>query len=314
MTNILDDLDRSPKPAAPPPTEPSREGWGLFTDIEPAAYFLDPAPQPSLSNSSMDALLHETPLDFAFHHPRLNPDVAKDEAKATAEKRRGDIVHQLALGKGRGYAVGDFKDWRTKDAGSFKERAIADGLTPCLRHQFEEAEIMAEVIREKVKRVLDGAAYETEVVALWQEKTEAGPIWCRAMFDIWCEERATIIDPKVTAQLYDGTIERHAINMGWDRQAALYPHAVGMILPQLAGRVQFADLLVKPSAPFTSRFWGPEKGWDHTSIKQCREAMERFGACFYAGKWPGFGDEKHYGALPVWEAKRREAVELGEAR
>lgn len=302
--------DPKPKPEA----KPVPEGWRMIPDVDPVAYFADDigAPQPTFSNSLASILLKETPLDAAYRHPKLNPDYV-DEAKKTAALYRGDVVHQLALGKGRGFAVGDFKDWRTKDAQSFKERAEAEGLTPILASKFEEAEIMAEVLKEKIKRVLDGAAYETEVAFLYQEETPSGPIWVRGMIDVWCPERGIILDPKVTGTLYDESVGRQLVNMGWDRQLALYERAVGMIDPRLAGRVRAFDLMVKPEAPFTSRLVALERAWRHSSVKLLQSAMETFGACLYGGRWPGFGDDAHYIPCPTWEAVRRERAETGEA-
>lgn len=296
---------------APSAAEASREGWRLIPDVDLEAYYADQlTPDPSLSNSGMKLLLNETPLDFAFNHPRLNPDA--EAIAATVAQRRGDVVHQLALGKGRGYAIGEFADWRTGAAKAFRDEAIAEGLTPIKRADFDEAEIMAGVIRDRIKEALDGAAYETEVAIIWQEQTSAGPIWCKGLMDVWCEELATILDPKTTARLYDGTVERHLLDMGWDRQASLYPHGVGMVRPELAGRVKFADLMVKPKPPFTSRLVGIDKAWEYSSIKQCQLAIERFGRCLYAGRWPGFGTSVDRLVMPSWEDKRREAAELGE--
>jgi len=310
--NVFDDLDREPVPAKAADAGPDRTGWGLVYDMPAETYHADPCPQPSLSNSGMGILLSETPLDFAYQHPRLNPDAA-DRVAETVAMRRGDIVHQLALGKGSGYAVGDFPDWRTKEAKSFRDNAIAEGLTPIKRDAFEEAEIMAEVIRERIKETLDGAHYETEVAFMYQESTPSGPIWVRGLMDVWSEETATILDPKITANLYDGKVERHLLNMGWDRQGALYPHAIGQIFPELAGRVNFADLLIKPTPPFTSRAVGISKAWEYSAVKECERAFDIFGRCLYAGKWPGFGSKVDRVEMPTWESKRREAIELGGA-
>jgi hypothetical protein len=285
-----------------------RSRWGLFHDVDIAAYHAGFIEDVTLSQGGMGRLLNETPLDFAFANPQLNPDAEK--LKATVAMHRGDVTHQLALGKGRGYAVGDFADWRTKEAKSFRDNAIADGLTPIKRAEFEDAEVMAEVIQERIKEALDGADYQTEVAFLYQEMTEAGPIWVRGMMDVWCEERDMILDPKITPQLYDAMVGRQLVNMGWDRQAALYSHAVGMILPERAGRIKFRDLMVKPSEPFTSRIVALEKAWEYSAIKQCRMAMELFGKCLYAGRWPGF-EGVHFVQLPGWEDKRREAQEIG---
>lgn len=312
-TDIHDELNREradkPKTAT---DKISREGWGLFPDITPEQYHLDPCPEASISNSGMTRLLNETPLDFAYNHPKLNP-AARDDAKATAAMRRGDIVHQLALGKGKGYAIGDFADWRTKDARSFRDNAIADGQTPVKRSDFEEAEVMAGVIVERIREALDGADYQTEVVGMYQEQTAAGPIWVRFMMDVWSPELNVILDPKVTANLYDAKVERHLLNMGWDRQAALYTRAIGMIFPDRAGRVEFADLMIKPEAPFTSRLVSIDRAWLNSSVRQCQRAFDIFGACYYAGNWPGFPPTIDRVRIPHWEDKRREAEELGAA-
>jgi hypothetical protein len=296
------------------PADPAgfdRSRWGLFPDVDIEAYHrgefggLKPRENPldiSLSQGQMRPILDETMLDFAYQNYALNPE-AEEKLLETVAARRGDVVHQLALGKGKGFAVCDVKDWRTNDA-------KADGLVPIKRVDFEEAEIMAEVIRENIDLALGGAAYQTEVAFLYQEATQAGPIWVRGLLDVWCEERSVILDPKVTGMLYDGKVERHLVAMGWDRQAALYPHAVGAITGR-EGRIKFADLMIKPEAPFTSRVVRLERAWEASAIKQCRMAMERFGACLYAGRWPGF-EEPVTVQLPAWEDKRREAMEIQE--
>lgn len=303
------DPDRFGKGDRRPPEHPliDRSKWGLFPDVDLVAYFGGKlVNEPAISQSGIGILDVETPLDFAFQDPFLNPDA--ERIQSTVAQRRGDVVHQLTLGKGRGFAIADFKDWRTKDAQTFKENAIADGLTPIKRTEFEEAEVIAEVLRERIKEKLDGADYQTEVAFLYQEMTPSGPIWVRGLMDVWCEERAMILDPKCTDRIYDGVVDKHIVNMGWDIQGALYPHAVGMVLPKLAGRVQFFDIMVKPKPPFTSRIVGVDKFVEATSIGMCQRAMRTFGECVYSGKWPGFGDEVYYPQLPAYEAKRREAL------
>jgi hypothetical protein len=313
-----EDFELSGEKRDPKPEHPGidRARWGLFSDPDIASYHAGvigtlTAEDISLSQSGMKKLLKETPLDFAFNNRQLNPDAEK--LAESVAMRRGDVVHQLALGKGEGYAVLDFADWRTKDAKAARDRAIADGLTPIKRADFEEAEVMADVLREKIRVALDGADYETEVAFVYQEMTRAGPIWVRGLMDVWCADLRVILDPKVTPQLHPGTVERHFLNMGWDLQAALYPHAVGQILggPD-DGRVKFANLLVSPNEPFISRTVKLPKDWFYSSVKQCELAMERFGACLYAGEWPSYEGIETL-ELPGWEAKRREAEEIGGA-
>jgi hypothetical protein len=315
MTDIHEAFGR--EPAANKATDHpllDRSRWGLFRDVDVEAYHLGTLgklrdDEVSISQSQMRRILEETPLDFAFHHPQINPD--RERLAASVAMHRGDLVHQLALGKGRGYEVAPFDDYRTTAAKNWRDGVIAEGKVPVKAKDFEEAEIMAEVIRERIDETLDGAPYETEVAFLYQEMTLDGPVWVRGMVDVWCEEKLTILDPKITPMIYDGKVERQLVNMGWDRQAALYPHAFGAILgAEAAGRIRFRDLMIKPEEPFTSRVVALEKGWYWSALKQCQEAIERFGRCLYAGKWPGFVNV-HHAQLPAWEDKRREAIETG---
>ena len=294
----------------------NRSGWGLYTDIDAIDYHMDPCPEPSISNSLMDPILKKTPLDFAFGHPRRHELLHGMELdplirKTTAAMVMGDVVHQLALGKGNGYAIGDFPTWASGDAKTFKLAAENDGLTPIKRKDFEEAEPLAARIKEAIRRALDGAAYETEVVFMYQEQTHHGPVWVRGMMDVWCAERAIILDPKVTKRLYDGVVERQALDMAWDRQGALYERAIGQIFPELAGRVEFSDLMINPDAPYVSRLWAPEKHWLASSVRQCLMAFERFGECMFRKEWPAFGNQRTRGPMPTWEDKRREEMEIG---
>lgn len=314
MTDTFrDDFDLGePKPKAPAKAVP--EGWRLIPGVDLIKYYADDigAPEPSISNSLMQPLLDKTPRDAAFEHPRLNPEYGLEKAKSTAALRRGDIVHQLALDRGRGYQIGDFKDWRTDKAKAFKIDAEKVGLTPVNRAEFEEAEKMAVIVKARIKHVLGDSPYETEVAFLYQEETPSGPIWVRGLMDIWCEEKGLILDPKITGQLYDKAVGKHMVNMGWDRQLALYERGVGMILPRFAGRVRAYDLMVNPHPPYTSRLVASEKAWKYSSVKQAIEAMEKFGECIRSGHWPGFPDHVEHIQCPPWEAVRREKHELGE--
>ena len=308
------DLENMPEIAAPPRPDLNDPRVGFFPGIDPATYHADPIEEGSLSNSGIKILLDETPLDFAYQHPRLNPD-AMESVADTAAKQRGDLVHQLALGKGRGYAVGDFPDWRTKAAREFRDAAIADGAVPALRGPFEEAQIMADVIIERVKRILDGASYETEVAIIWIEDTPEGQIYCRGLIDIWCEERLIILDPKVTALLGNGKpgeekINRHMVNMGWDYQAGFYVRGVERLLPHAEGKVRFGNLMIKPSEPFTSRLLWPDYIARRTALYEMRPALELFAKCQREGRWPGYPEEGETLSLPSFIESRRLDAEI----
>lgn len=288
---------------------------GFFPDMGNDEYFADPIEEGSLSQSGIKILLKETPLEFAFQHPRINLNAAPDIVSDSVAMRRGDVVHQLALGKGKGYAVGDFPAWQSKEAKSFRDNAIADGLTPIKRKDFEDAEVMAEVLVEQIERACDGADYQTEVAVIWREPVGSGFIYLKGRFDVWCPEKLLILDPKITERLSNGgagenLVQRHAINMGWDRQAALYIRAVEVLMPETEGRVRFENLMVKPSEPFVARRVRYDRTWLRSSIFECKDAFYRFAECQNSGIWPSYPDEAEVLLMPAWEEKRRIEREL----
>ena len=57
-------------------------------------YHADPCPEPSLSASLIKTLLARSPLHAWHEHPRLNPNVVKEERK---EYDRGSAAHALLL-------------------------------------------------------------------------------------------------------------------------------------------------------------------------------------------------------------------------
>lgn len=308
-------LESFTKPDAPKRPDLEDPRVGFFSDMDDETYFGDPIEEGSLSNSGIKILIDETPLDFAYQAPRINP-AAQAKVLETVAGRRGDVVHQLALGKGKGYAVGDFKDWRTKVAGEFKAEALERGETPILLKQFEEAEVMAEVVKERIVEICEGEPYQTEVAIIWREETPHGDIYMRGRLDVWCPSKLLILDPKITALLGNGRpgeekVGRHMVSMGWDRQAALYSRGVGRLIPEAEGRVKFGNLLIKPEEPFTSRLLWPSVTAKRTALYQCREPMLKFAECMKEGRWPSYPQEGEILELPTWEEKRRIDVETG---
>lgn len=269
---------------------------GIYLNIGSREYFDEPCPQAALSNSGVKILLAKTPAEFAHAHPALNPDC--EDGKSSAAKRFGDVAHQLALGKGRGYAVGPFKTWASNDAKAFKEDAEKQGLTPVKAPEFKEAEGCAAVMRAKIQDTLNAIAgtirvpvpvpYETEVVAVWQEDTAHGPIWCRIMMDVWCPALNVILDPKFSNRMADGVFESHAVAMGWDLQGAWYPRGIEAIFPELAGRIRFINLVVSPDAPHVHRVREADEATRYSCQLEIERAKEIFGRCLYRNEWPGY--------------------------
>lgn len=253
-------------------------------------------------------------MDAAYLHPAIG--APADEVESTVAKRRGDVVHQLALGKGRGYAVGDYDAWRSNEAKEFKRLAEEAGRTPIKRADFDEAQQMAAILKSIITRTLanigiergitppeGGFPYETEVVFACTFNIDGVEIWARIMVDVWCETLLVALDPKTTAYLTDKKAPAHLSNMGWDTQAAFYTRVIETVYPQYAGRVQFIDLMVKPKAPFTHRAVAIPESWKTVANMDIDHAMGIFAGCIKANDWPGYPPHVHYVQQPSWAQK-----------
>lgn len=296
---------------------------GFFPKIASKQYFAEPCPQPALTNSGIKTLLAKTPADFAYEHPAITPD--SPDAASSAAKRLGDVCHQLALDKGRGFAVGEYPTWASKEAKAFKADAEANGLTPVKRAEYDNAVEMAIVMKQRIADTLKwigamkglimpegGWPYETEVVMAWQEDTANGPIWLRAMMDVWCEPLLTILDPKFSDRFYPGTLERHMAQMSWDMQAAFYRRGVEMLIPGAAGRVNFVNIMVSPKQPHMTRTVKIEEAWRYSCELEIERAIGMFSNHLRVGKWPGFpGGVETLSAPPWLLSQRMAATEFG---
>ncbi len=287
---------------------------GKYADIPPSAYFREPCPAPAFTNSLIKILIEETPKDAAYQHPAIGQ--PPEEVTANLAKRRGDVVHQLALGKGRGYAVGQWDAWRSNDAKAFRDEALKMGVTPILQHEIEDASAMASILKENIAQTLrdigaergmtepqGGWPYETEVVFACTFLVDGTEIWARIMVDVWCEDLLVALDPKCTPYLTEKRAPAHIGNMGWDTQAALYPRVIETVFPEWAGRVVFADLMVKPKPPYTSRTVSIPESWKTVANMDIDVAMRIFARCIREDSWPGYAPGIHYMQQPSWAQK-----------
>lgn len=296
---------------------------GFYPSITCEQYFLEPCPTPAFTNSGAKILLSQTPADFADNHPAIGEPA--EEIDNTIAKRRGDLTHQLALGKGRGIQVCEFDSWRTNDAKAAKAAAITSGLTPCLPHEYGEALAMAILLQSRIRATLthigdergltepkDGWQYETELVLAWTEIIDGQTIWCRGMLDVWCEQLGVILDPKITDRIYDGQIDAHRANMGWDMQEAFYKRGIETILPELAGRVRFGNLLMRPKAPHRARTVDSDEATRYSCQTEIERAMGIFAKCMKDNEWPDFGLGFHTRSAPSWKLRERMEREMME--
>lgn len=265
---------------------------GFYPDMSADEYFADPCPEPSLNQSVIPLLApsapsFRSPYHFAYQHPRLNP--YGEDSDSTRAQFMGSAVHRLALGRGREISTIRYKDYTSASAREDRDLAIANKRIPVLEPELVRARDMAAILKRKIAEALDGARYETEVVIAWQEQTIHGPIWCRAMLDVWCEERAMALDPKAlriaaTAAAFGKT----ASDSGYDIQGVFYPRGIEQVRPDLKGKVKFANLVVENMPPHGAQSFEPDEESRAIAERQIAEAMESFAYCLKTRSWPSY--------------------------
>lgn len=276
---------------------------GFYPELDADRYFDDPTPVPSLNQSTIKVLNETSPRHAAAAHPRLNP--YGDRSKSSKAQYLGSAVHRLALGKGRDVSVIRYPDFKSGSARAARDLAVANGRIPVLERDHVRALDMAAVVRERIETALEGAPYETEVPIVWQRMTEAGPIWCRAMLDVWCPAKAKALDVKTTAGFAtEEAVGKDIASNGYDVQDSWYLEGLETLLPDQAGRLSFGFLYVETSEPHGSRVFELDEQSRMIGRVQTDRAAEIWGRCWHSRTWPSYPRETGHVGTPAWHLKR----------
>jgi ornithine carbamoyltransferase len=128
---------------------------GIHRDFDGTAYFADPCPEPSLSQSIAKILIEQSPLHAKMAHPRLAPPPEGDEETEKYNKAQaiGNAAHSLMIGRGKKLAVIEADSFRTKIATADRDAAIERGLEPILAKHYQIASQMVEAATDQLKQI-----------------------------------------------------------------------------------------------------------------------------------------------------------------
>lgn len=267
---------------------------GLYESMRAEDYHSDPCPTPSLSGSIAIPLINRSPRHAWFAHPRLNPDVVREES---SRLDLGTVAHALLLGRGSEIEVINADDYKTKLAQSQRDAARAAGRTPVLPGQFERASAMA----ERARTMFDFGDGRPEVVMAWQE----GDAWCRGMVDWLGSDLLTVLDYKTTsASARPEDAERTLYDMHYHVKAAFYERGLDVLAPAGIGRRTVLFLFQETEPPFECAIIRPSEGGMTIGRKMATFAIQRWQACLAANEWPGYGKGIYNAQIPQWSERR----------
>jgi hypothetical protein len=285
-------------------------GPGVYYDMAAADYHADPCAEPSLSSSIANLLLTKTPAHARLAHPRLNPSF---KAPSNAAMDLGSVAHEILLGKGAGFEISPFDDYRTKEARTWRDDALARGVIPIKAGDHDRAQQMADAVREKIVCTRDA------VRAFWGGRVETVIVWrdadavCRAMIDWLSEESFQVYDLKTTGTGLSDRALQSKIASGLDVQAAFYLRGLEHVMPDHAGRFAWRWVFVEDEEPFESRIIELDATTRALGDRKCSWAIETWKRCLWANDWPGYPRKIERLEYPAWAENAWLAREVAES-
>ncbi|MHB1207896.1 MAG: PD-(D/E)XK nuclease-like domain-containing protein [Rhodospirillaceae bacterium] len=296
---------------------------GIYKNFDEAAYFADPCPGPSLTQSVAKVLIEQSLLHAREEHPRLaSPDDDDDEAEKYVKAQAiGNAAHAILIGRGKTLAIGQFDSWRGKDAQAFKDAALEDSQTPILEKHFNAAHRMALATRLQLTaaaaedRVLDDAFVNGngEVVIA----AEIDGIWLRSLVD-WMVNPRLLFDYKSTAaSVAPHVIPNKMADDGWPIQAAMQERILDVLDPDGAGRRRFFFVAQENYKPFAITVHELPEGTMAMGRKMVAKAEAMWREAITMGRWPGYEPRIHQPEYPGWKESawlNREIADAAHAR
>jgi len=279
------------------------EHSGIYRDFPTEAYFSDPCPEPSFTQSLAKILIEQSPLHAKMAHPRLTPPTPDDdEDKYNKAQAIGNAAHALMLGRGKTIEIADFDSWRTKEAKAFRADAIAAGKEPVLVEHYETAWEMVREGREQLRSIPGaehafGGGGDAEVVIAACD----GGLWLRSMIDWLSHDLLEVWDVKTSGMsVSPWATGKLMASAGWHVQAAMHERILDQIDPDNAGRRRFFYVAQENEKPFALTVNQIGESALTIGRKQLDYAIGIWRACVELGAWPGYPPRIIRPEMPGW--------------
>lgn len=282
----------------------------IITDCSSSLYHSDPH-GPSLSASMARTMLDKS----AYHGWLAHPKKGALRSDATKPMSGGTLLHALVLGKGVDdiVIVDGFANWKKKAAQEQQDAALEAGKTPILRHEYEDAVLVAKDARESMEDLGYPLTGISEAVVTWYEPSEYGPVKCRAMIDHLQLGRCAVWDFKTTRSAHPRAIASHIMDYGYDIQESAYRSALRKLVADSAGRESFTFLFCEtmpPGSPRRALITPCRLNGTFRAIgeNRWRRAIELWAKCSQQDLWPAYTESCIDIEPPTW-ALRNEVAE-----
>ncbi len=261
-------------------------------------YLADPAPEPSLSRSTIIDIL-DCPARAWHNHPKLNPQPPEQENSTAFDI--GSACHSLLLEGGDAiFVVEGFDDWRKKEAQQARDAARSVGKVPLLEKQYAEVCMMSAATNSAIMDCTElgikdlRADGDAELSYIWSE----GATWMRCRPDWISKDRKVCLDLKTTGKSADPEqFGRHIADMGYDVQESLYRRgikAVEGIDPA------FIFVVIEDEPPYLCSFVSLSSEFQDMGDQKVKKGIKLWRECMTTGQWPAYQKRVYCVDAPAW--------------
>lgn len=279
---------------------------GIYPHIDESAYYADPAPEPSLTQSIAKVLIERSPAHARLEHPRLRAPSPSEPEPYSSAKAIGSAAHAIMTGRGRDVFVAPFDNWRTKEAQNQRDAAAAAGKIPILKEHFDRAHAMvmagrAQLLNAGLETAFRADTGNGEVALIWEEEGT----WFRSLIDWLPADRHIVYDYKTTEiSVAPHGLGRMMVNAGWDVQGAMIERGLAVLDPNNAGRRKYRFVVQEQDEPFALVVCELPESVLTMGRKKLAVAISVWRACMSAGAWPAYPSEIYYPEYPAYAEAR----------
>jgi len=273
---------------------------------------------PTLSTGVIKKLLDNPKR--AWHGNRLlNPQYVEPVHERKFDL--GSAVHNYVLEGGNAVSViRGFKDWKKGAAQELADLAWQAGKIPLLEKQFDQVQEIAASVIAAIKDCSElgitdlKADGEAELSYAWNEDG----VWLKCRPDYLHNDKRVILDLKNLGQSADPEkFGKHAVDMGYDCQSALYRRGVHDID---GTSPEFVFILCEIKPPYLACTWSFSAQGKALGDDKVDMAIKLWKKCLRDNRWPGYptnricwGEIKPY-QITDWESKKYDILRVMEGR
>lgn len=236
----------------------------------------------ALSQSLAHVLITQSPAHTYYQR-------SKPFTRATGAMEQGTLLHSLVLGKGaEQLEILDVDAYRSNAAKEARDNAIAQGLTPIKRKDYDGLMGALSTIHANIKAAGVSLEGEREVAFEWEEEGAQGPVICRGKMDLVRPDVGEIVELKKTVCAHPRDVAKAAYNYGMDLQYVAYVSAMEKYRPEFQGRVRYQLVFIEMEPPYAVLAPPLSGAFREMGERRWGQAIKLWEQCLATNTWPGY--------------------------